>query len=158
MSRLARKLNYKVIGYDLNNFSLFVAKLLSFSKPNISYEQKNLYDINQKFDAISATSLLSVVDNKREALEKLLSLLSENDSSLVIVEPTEKLSLKNVWKLIDSFRSFWFYKGLLVWAWAREGKSIDMRIFDDLVGLELSHTYYLEEIVCITYIQRVFPK
>ena len=118
----------------------------------------DLYTINNKFDIVSATSLLSVIDNKKEALVKLLSLLKDDNSTLIIIEPTEKLSSKNVWKLINNLKEFWFYKGLLLWAKAREGKAINNNIFKELKDVKIYQEYHLYDMICITHIQYATTK
>lgn len=153
MTRLAEKLNYKVIGFDINNVSIILAKILSYKLKNINYEKQDLYTINNKFDIVSATSLLSVIENKKEALIKLLSLLKDDNSTLIIIEPTEKLSSRNVWKLINNLKTFWFYKGLLLWAKARENKAIDNNIFKELKDIKTYQKYHLDDMICVTYIQ-----
>jgi 2-polyprenyl-3-methyl-5-hydroxy-6-metoxy-1,4-benzoquinol methylase len=155
MPRLVRGLNYKAVGYDINGFSLMVANLLSFGFKNIEYKQENLYSIDRKFDIVSATSLLSVVDNKEQSLDKLISLLKDDNSTLIIIEPTKNLSLKNVWKLINGLKSFWFYKGLLLWAKARENKHIDSDIFGRIKNIDITQKYYLSSMVCVTYIKKL---
>ena len=152
LTRLAHALGYDVIGYDLNRLSLQVAKLLSFKKKNIAYKHEDFYTIEKTFDVISATSLLSVVDDKRHALNKLISLLKNTDSTLIIIEPTEKLTLKNVYALIHDFKTFWFYKGLLLWAIAREGKAIDKSIYQQIDHVQIEHSYFIEDMVSVTYI------
>ena len=155
ITRLAQKLNYHVTGYDINGFSLFVAKVLSYPKKNISYQNKDFHTLNTKFDIVSATSLLSVVDDKMQSLEKLISLLKDENSTLIIIEPSEHMSRKNVWKHIDSIKTFWFYKGLLLWAKAREGKHIDNALFNSFKDLNIERKYYLHDMVCVTYIKRI---
>ena len=108
-----------------------------------------------KFDIVSATSLLSVVDEKENALHKLVSLLKDENSTLIIIEPSAYLSRKNVWKQIHSIKTFWFYKGLLLWAKARENKHIDNKIFEKLENVNISQKYYLHDMVCVTYIQKM---
>ena len=73
MTRLAYRLKYNVIGYDINSFSLFLAKLLSWGLKNISYEKRDFHNLEKKFDIVTATSLLSVVDDKKVSLIKLIS-------------------------------------------------------------------------------------
>ena len=96
MTRLAQSLNYTVVGYDINFFSLLLAKLLSFNLKNISYEKEDFHELSSRFDVVSATSLLSVMDEKEEALKALISLLKDSESMLILIEPTVKLTVKNV--------------------------------------------------------------
>jgi 2-polyprenyl-3-methyl-5-hydroxy-6-metoxy-1,4-benzoquinol methylase len=154
MSRLAKKKNYTVMGYDLNYFSLLLAKLLSFTTPNLQYKQQDFNTIEKKFDVITATSLLSVVKDKQASFDKLLSLLRNNDSILIIIEPTKNLNRKNVWALIHDFKTFWHYKGLLLWAKARENKDIDKNIFNKIFSENIFHTYDLDNMVRISYISK----
>lgn len=155
LSREARKLNYIVTGYDINYFSLLFARILSFNVKQLNYKQEGLFSIQGTFDIVSATSLLSVLDNKKEALEKLISLLKNKDSTLILIEPTEKLTLQNTKKLIVNFKTFWFYKGLLLWAKARENKAVDTQIFNNLEGFKVSTKDYLQGMIHLSLIQRV---
>ena len=154
ITRLAEKKGYQVTGYDLSTFSLLVAKLLSLGKTQIAYKKENLFHINETFTIISATSLLSVVEDKKEAIEKLISLLENKESTLVIIEPTEIMSIQNVQTHITDFKSWWYYKGLLLWAKAREGKAVDVEVFDDLEDLEITHHYHLHDMVRVSYLNK----
>jgi len=152
ITRLARKKGYKVVGYDLNAFSLFIAKLLLFGQKHIEYKKENLFNIHQTFSVISATSLLSVVDNEKEALEKLISLLKNKHSSLVIIEPTKKMTVQNVQTHITGFKSWWHYKGLLLWAKAREGKFVPLSLYS-IENVSVVHKYYLFDTVRVSYLK-----
>ena len=154
MTRLAQSLNYRVIGYDVNSFSLLVANILSFHLKNISYEKEDFHELSSTFDVVSATSLLSVMDEKEEALQVLISLLKESESTLILIEPTEKLTVKSVKDLMHDFKTFWYYKGLLVWAYAREDKATLKTIFDGLEGVNVSHLYTLHDMVRISTIKK----
>jgi len=158
LSRLGAKLNYEVIGYDLDSLSLKIASLLSFRYSNLKYKQQDIHTLDNTFDVITATSLLSVVPHKKASLDKLLSLLKDTNANLIIIEPTSKLTRKNVWKKIHDLKSFWFYKGLLLWSKARENKAIDNNIFSDLKDVRVEQKYFLDDMVCITYIQKLSTK
>lgn len=155
MSRLAQKLGYDVVGYDINEFSLFVAKILSLPLKNIRYINKDFTTLTQKFDVVSATSFLSVVEDKSGSLDVLIALLKDEDSTLVILEPSECMTVTNVHTLINDFKSWWFYKGLLLWAKARERKSISNSVFDNLDNVNIYHEYDLNDMIKITYIKKV---
>ena len=154
LTRIAKKLNYNVSGFDLSFTSLLVAKILSFNLKNIKYFQKDFFTLDTKYDIITATSLLSVVKNKKEALVKLLSLLKDDNSTLIIIEPTSKLTIANSKKLITNLKTFWYYKGLLVWANARQNKAIDFNIFKSVNGISIIKKYYLDGMICIIYIKK----
>ena len=154
MSRLAHHLEYKVTGFDINSFSLFVAKLLSFNLKNITYLKDDFSTFQEKFDVVSATSLLSVVDDKQETLLQLTALLKDSDSTLIIIEPTSSMTKRNVYKLMSNFKKFWLYKGLLLWASAREGKDVSAELFESLENVNITHNYHLNAMVRVTYIQK----
>ena len=134
--------------------SLKVARLLSFPLKNIHYLHQDFHTIHKKFDVVSATSLLSVVENKTESLQKLIDLLKKNDATLILIEPTDKMTVKNVQKTIVDFRTFWFYKGLLVWAKAREGKAVSTEVFENVASLKIQHQYHIHDMIRITYIKK----
>jgi len=110
--------------------------------------------LQQQFDVVSATSLLSVVDEKERALKKLIALLKDSDATLIIIEPTEKMCKEHVRELMVDLRTSWYYKGLLLWASAREGKAISSSLFNALEDVEVSHRYFLHEMVRVTYIKK----
>ena len=152
MSRLAQKLGYDVTGYDINNVSLFVANVLSYNLQNVHYEKRDFMTLTQTFDVVSATSLLSVVEDKEAALTKLISLLKDNTSTLILIEPTEKMTVSYVNTQIHDVKSWWYYKGLLLWAKAREGKALEESLFENLDGVSVKHNYYLEGMVRVSYL------
>ncbi|HFQ61619.1 MAG TPA: class I SAM-dependent methyltransferase [Epsilonproteobacteria bacterium] len=154
LTRLAHRLHYHVTGYDLDVVSLKVAKLLSSRLKDIHYIHQDFHTIHNKFDVVSATSLLSVVENKTESLNKLIDLLKNNDATLIIIEPTEKMTVKNVQKTIVDFKTFWLYKGLLLWAKAREGKAVSTEVFENVASIEIQHQYHINDMVRITYIKK----
>ena len=108
--------------------------------------------LTQTFDVVSATSLLSVVENKEAALTKLISLLKDNTSTLILIEPTEKMTVTYVKAQIHDIKSWWYYKGLLLWAKAREGKALEESLFENLDGVSVKYNYYLEEMVRVSYL------
>ena len=154
LTRLAHRLHYHVTGYDLDAISLKVAKLLSSHMKDIHYLHQDFHTIDKKFDVVSATSLLSVVENKTESLQKLIDLLKNKNATLILIEPTDKMTVKNVRKTIVDFRTFWFYKGLLVWAKAREGKAVSTEVFENVASIKIQHQYHIHGMVRITYIKK----
>jgi len=153
MSRLVSEKGYDTTGYDLDANSIRLARYLGRGHNNVRYRQQDLFTIDRHFNVISATSLLSVIPDKKKALKRLLSLLSPTNATLILIEPTEDMKIKNVWRLIKDTKRLFYYLGLLLWAKAREGKHIDRTLFEDLSGVEVSHVLSLDGMVRITYIR-----
>ena len=82
-------------------------------------------------------------------------MLKDKDSVLIIIEPSKDLKVKNVKKLINNFKTFWFYKGLLLWAKARESKHLNNEIFKEFKNIHIEQKYYLNNMVCTTYIKKI---
>jgi 2-polyprenyl-3-methyl-5-hydroxy-6-metoxy-1,4-benzoquinol methylase len=151
LTRIAHKNNHTITGYDLDNISLKIASLLN---KKIKYKNENFLDFqNEKFDVISATSLLSVLKDQQSAYNKLISLLKDENSLLIIIEPTNKLSVKNVLKLCNkSIKNIWKYKGFFLWAKAREGKAVDINIIDKQENITVEHIYLYNDMIRISKI------
>lgn len=64
------------------------------------------------------------------------------------------MTVTNVHALINNFKSWWYYKGLLLWAKAREGKSIPKSVFENLNNVNIYHKYYLDDMLEVTYIKK----
>ena len=150
MSHIADGKGYKADSYDLDRGMIVLAKFLNRKRAHLSYEQQDVMQLTQRYDIVTATSLLSVVDDKKAVVNKLRSLLKNRDSKLVLIEPTEKMSVANVWKMVTGIKTFNHYKLLFVWAKAREGKAVDVVLFEDIKNIR--HHYLLEEMVRVTVI------
>ena len=152
MSRIADVKGYKVDSYDLDSGMIRGAKFLNRKRPHLTYTVQDVMTLVKIYDVVSATSLLSVVPDKKATLSKLQSLLHDGKSTLILIEPTEKMSLKNAWKMVTSVNTFFQYKMLLVWANARQGQALDKTIFDDITNI--SHYDVLNDMVRITVIKQ----
>ena len=151
MSRMAYAHGYRDISsYDLDHGMIKWAKFINRKNTVLKYTQKDVMALEKKFDVISATSLLSVVPERSEVLEKLISLLKNEDSKLILIEPTEKMHVKNVWELVGNLKELYYYKMLFIWAKARQGKAVDETIFKDVKNI--SHKYLFNDMVRITII------
>ena len=91
MSTLADKKEYKVSSYDLDAQMISFAKFLHKKRPQLHFEQKDVMEITQSYDIVSATSLLSVVPKKEAVLHKLRSLLKDENSQLILRAPLKTL-------------------------------------------------------------------
>jgi 2-polyprenyl-3-methyl-5-hydroxy-6-metoxy-1,4-benzoquinol methylase len=155
ITRLARQLNYQVFGYDKDGFSIILANIFAFRYSNIIYQKQDFNTLSKNFDVVSAASLLSVTANKNATLIALIKLLKDQHSVLVLIEPTPALTLNNVYKLIDSIKDFWHYKGLFIWAKVRQGKNLPDNFFESFSNTNIRHYYRLNKMLKITHIQKV---
>jgi 2-polyprenyl-3-methyl-5-hydroxy-6-metoxy-1,4-benzoquinol methylase len=150
MSRIVAEQGYEVYSYDLDSSMIFWAKFLNRNRCNVFYEQKDVMNLFCLFDVVSATSLLSVVPNKKEVLEKLQSLLKTEKSKLILIEPTQEMTVKNVFKMMKDIKTFKYYFMFLIWAKARQNKEIDSNIFKEIKNI--SYHYFLSNMVRVTII------
>lgn len=133
VSRLAADKFYDVTGIDTDISMIRAARRLKkchgskahFAVSNLTYL------LGKKADVISAASLLAVLDDKEDALNKMWdSVLPEG--YLLIIEPTELMNQENANKLIKSGLPKKRLMGLKLWAKARENRSVDPAIFDNI--------------------------
>ncbi|NHZ85938.1 MAG: methyltransferase domain-containing protein [Planctomycetia bacterium] len=133
VSRLAAEKLYDVIGIDTDASMIQAArrlKKLHGSKAN--FEVNDLtYLSDKKADVISAASLLAVLDDKEDALNRMWeSVLPKGH--LLIIEPTELMKQENAKELIKTGLPKKRLRGLKMWATARENRTVDTAIFDTI--------------------------
>lgn len=146
-------MNFNVTGYDTDFLSIKIAEYLFPKLENLYYLQQDFNDCNIQYDVISATSLLSVMKEKKESLKKLISLLKDQNSALIIIEPTKHLTPYNVYKFMRSQRVFWSYKALMLWALARKNRHLEDDFFKNLTDICITQTDALEGMIQFTYIK-----
>ncbi len=129
MSEFATQKGYLIRSFDIDRWMIRFAKIIHHHSLS-NFQTTDVMQIEERFDIVSATSLLSVVDDKKAVLQKLNSLLKEKSSKLIIIEPTELLTKKNVIAFMKKTGKFYHYKHLYLWAKAREGKAVDISLFD----------------------------
>ena len=96
MSHIADAKGYEVNSYDLDSDMIAWAKFLNRKNRHLTYEVQDVMLLDTQFDVISATSLLSVVDDRKAVLRKLQSLLRNKNSKLILIEPTQDMTVHNV--------------------------------------------------------------
>lgn len=82
----------------------------------------------QHADVVSASSLLAVLDDKAGGFQALLKAVNPG-GSLLIVEPTDRMTTQAVDVLIQDGLHGKRIDGLRMWARARQGNAIDPDIF-----------------------------
>ena len=143
VSRLAAANFYDVTGID-TDFSMIKAarRIAKWHGSKAHFEVGDLtYLMDKKANVISAASLLAVLDDREDALNIMWESVQPN-GYLLIIEPTELMNQANANELIKSGLPKKRLNGLKRWAKARENRSIDPAIFEnieakDVIILEL---------------------
>lgn len=148
VSKLATKKQYAVSSFDKDKWMIQFAQIIHIFHPKRKFYTADVIHIKEKFDVITAISLLSVVKDKKGILQKLDLLLKDNTSKLIIIEPTELLTKANVVALMKRTKKFYYYKHLFFWAKAREGKTIHKSLFDTVA--DFSHYTLLDGMIRVS--------
>ena len=134
LSRLASEKLYDVIGIDADISMIKAARRLKkWHGSKANFEVSDLtYLSDNKANVISAASLLAVLDDKEDALNKMWeSVLPKG--YLLIIEPTELMNQENAKELIKTgLLPKKRLSGLKMWAIARENRAVDPAIFDTI--------------------------
>lgn len=125
LTRLAAKHGHRAIGCDLSEEMVHTARHIARQENSTAtFQSGDAMKIPLSHaDVVSASSLLAVLDDKTRALENLWSLVSPG-GSLLIIEPGEKMNLRNAVKALwlGHIRRHRFLAALL-WAFTRQGRS-----------------------------------
>jgi len=133
VSRLASEKLYDVTGIDTDRSMIKAARRLKkWHGSKANFEVSDLTHLSdKKADVISAASLLAVLDDREDALNKMWeSVLPKG--YLLIIEPTELMNQENAKELIKTGLPKKRLSGLKMWAIARENRAVDPTIFDTI--------------------------
>ncbi len=131
VSRLAAAKNYRVLGIDRDPSMIITAHLLALGKTsNAKFKRGDLKTLtNLKADVVSAASFLAVLPDKQSALQTLWNSVKPG-GHLLLVEPTNKMTVENANTLINSGLPGKRRIALRMWARAREGRAVNSTLFD----------------------------
>ncbi len=133
VSRLAAEKLYDVTGIDTDPSMIKAAlRLKKWHGSTANFEINDLtYLTDKKADVVSAASLLAVLDDKEDALNKMwASVLPKG--YLLIIEPTKLMNQENAKELIKNGLPKKRLSGLKIWATARQNRAVDTTIFDSI--------------------------
>jgi ubiquinone/menaquinone biosynthesis C-methylase UbiE len=133
LARLASRRGYRAVGIDIDRHMVKAAeKAVLQERGTATFLTGDLEIIgNEKAAVVSASSLLAVVADPQEFLNKLWERVIPG-GRLVIIEPTEKMTLKNAWRIVRNGLPGGRSAMLLLWAFARQGGAVDKNIFRQL--------------------------
>lgn len=148
VARLAAANNYKTLGLDTDPGMIRMAQGLAlWEQSNAKFDIGDLgYVDGQQADVVSAASLLAVVPNQVETLKDLWNTVKPG-GRLLVIEPTDLMTTENAKKAINAGLPKKRVNGLRIWAKAREGRTINPDIFDNIQAIHLQCLPLLQGLV-----------
>lgn len=157
LTRLAGAKGYDALGIDMDPFMIRTAmKIARVENSSAVFEVGDVFQIPpQSADVLSASSLLATLDDKVGGFQALLAAVKPG-GSLLIVEPTDRMTLQAVGGLIENGIGGRRINGLRLWARARQGNAIDPEIFAVTEAKEVAFTPLLGGLVGAWLFERVY--
>jgi ubiquinone/menaquinone biosynthesis C-methylase UbiE len=133
VARLAAAHGYSATGIDTSPQMIHAARnIAKDEKSQANFRVGDIHSLPVKeADVVSAASLLVILENKRRGLTGLWKCVRPG-GTLLIIEPTDKMTVENAEKVIERGLPGRRTKGLRMWATARQGKAVDPGIYNDL--------------------------
>jgi ubiquinone/menaquinone biosynthesis C-methylase UbiE len=133
VTRLAAARGYSATGIDISPHMIHAARRIGRSeKSRARFKVGDTSNLPAKTaDVVSAASLLAILENKSRGLRALWKCVRPG-GTLLIIEPTDKMTLHNAERILKRGLPGKRTKGLRMWASARQGKAVDPRIYEGL--------------------------
>jgi len=148
VSHLAAQRGYQVTGIDSDPQMIQSAKRIAKQKGiSINFKTGDVFDLpKDSADVVSAASLLAVLGDKVSGLNSLWSCI-RSGGSLLIIEPTNQMTIENAEQLIKNGLPRKRINGLRLWSRARQGNTINPAIFETLNAEKTEYTTLLHGLV-----------
>ena len=148
LTRLAAAKGYNAVGIDMDPYMVSAAmKIAKAENSSAVFEVGDVFRIPaQSADVVSASSLLATLDDKVGGFQALLGAVRPG-GSLLIVEPTDRMTAQAVNVLIENGFGGRRINGLRMWARARQGNAVDPEIFKTAEAKEVAFTPLLGGLV-----------
>ena len=135
LTRLAASRGYRAVGVDSDPDMVRTAEEQARERgSSATFRLGTVADLRERAgsaDVVAAASLLAVLADKEAGLRSLWSSVRPG-GTLLIVEPTDRLSLQEVRRLPPAALSGKRAFGLRLWAWARGGRTVRPEIYRTL--------------------------
>ena len=130
VARLAAARGYSATGIDISPHMIHAARRIAKQeKSQASFRVGDISGLSvNTADVVSAASLLAILENKQSGLRRLWKCVRPG-GALLIVEPTNKMTVHNAEKVIENGLSGKRTEGLRMWATARQGRAVDTEIY-----------------------------
>jgi len=155
VSRLAANMGYQVIGIDSSPQMIYAAKRIAKKQGLlIDFKIGDLFGLpKESADVVSAASLLAVVKNKAGGLNSLWNCVRPG-GTLLIIEPTDQMTIENANQLIKNGLPGSRINGLRLWATARQGNIVNPKFFETVGTDTIEFTPLLHGLVGAWVIQK----
>jgi ubiquinone/menaquinone biosynthesis C-methylase UbiE len=132
VARLAVARGYSVTGIDISPHMIHAArKIAKREKSQASFRVGDISNLPMKANIVSAASLLATLERKRSGLRRLWRCVRPS-GTLLIIEPTNKMTVESAEKVMEKGLPGRRTKGLRMWATARQGKAVDPSMYYEL--------------------------
>lgn len=135
LTRRAASRGYRAVGVDSDPDMVRTAEELAREHgSSATFRLGAVTDLRERAgsaDVVAAASLLAVLADKEAGLRSLWSSVRPG-GTLLIVEPTDRLSLQEVRRLPPAALSGKRTFGLRLWAWARGGRTVRPEVYRTL--------------------------
>jgi ubiquinone/menaquinone biosynthesis C-methylase UbiE len=133
VARLAAERGHQATGIDADQQMIQAAKRIAKRQGlSIDFKTGDVFNLPiESADVVSAASLLAVLGNKSSGLNSLWKCV-RSGGTLLIIEPTDRMTIENANQLIKSGLPRKRINGLKMWATARQGNTINPAIFETL--------------------------
>ncbi len=133
LTRIAARAGYEALGVDRDPAMIAAARRLSAERgASARFEQADLETLAQRgerFDVVSASSLLVVLADPAAALRRLVG-LTKAGGAVLVIEAAGAMSIARASRLFLSGRLGRRGSMLPLWAYVRTGRTLDWSAFD----------------------------
>ena len=133
VARLAAEKGYQVMGIDSDPLMIRSAKRIAKRQGlSVDFKTGDVFNLpTASADVVSAASLLAVLENRTSGLNSLWKCLRPG-GTLLIIEPTDQMTIENANQLIKNGLPRKRIQGLRMWATARQGSIVNPAIYKTL--------------------------
>ena len=155
VARLAAEKGYQVMGIDSDPLMIRSAKRIAKRQGlSVDFKTGDVFNLpTASADVVSAASLLAVLENRTSGLNSLWKCLRPG-GTLLIIEPTDQMTIENANQLIKNGLPRKRIQGLRMWATARQGNIVNPAIYKTLNAQSVHFTPLLNGLVGAWVIQK----
>ena len=155
VARLAAEKGYQVTGIDSDPLMIRSAQRIAKRQGlSVDFKTRDVFNLPiESADVVSAASLLAVLEDKASGLNSLWQCVRPA-GTLLIIEPTDQMTIENANQLIKNGLPRKRIQGLRMWATARQDNIVNPAIYETLDAQSVDFTPLLNGLVGAWVIQK----